>query len=64
MAAKQSMMQAITQATIEVAKATNSAVNETENLVIAASSVQVLPRTGSPTPKRQRTNTKNYKTLK
>ena len=46
MEVKQSMLQAITQATIEEAKVEIIAVKEAENPVITAKSVQVMSRTG------------------
>ena len=42
------MIQAITQAAIEAAKAEIMSVKEIENPVKTAISVQVMPRTGSP----------------
>ena len=48
MAAKQTMIQAITQATIEAAKTVIEAVKGANNSVNAVRSVQVMPRTHSP----------------
>ena len=48
MAAKQRMMQAITQAAIEAAKVVIIAVKEAENAVNTVRPVPVIPRAGSP----------------
>ena len=48
MAAKQSMMQVITYATIKAAKAAVMAIKEVEQLVNAARLLQVMLRTGHP----------------
>ena len=64
------MMQVITQAATDTAKAAIMAVREAENPVNAARSVQLMPRTSSPTLKqskfnlKQQTNIKNYETLR
>ena len=51
MAAKQSMMQAITQATTEAAKATIMPDKDRENPVNTAGSVLVMTRTAKPSTK-------------